>query len=199
MTRVTLCIWLAPQNHMDGVLQAQLHNKDMFTLLLFILTLFIFQCEGNSNNYQTLSHGGITRRYILYVPNSYDETSEVPLMLNFHGYGGSARSHLKYTDMRPLADTEAFILVYPQGALLDGTPHWNAGLPSSENKSNIDDFGFVVALIDEISSRYNIDSKRVYACGYSNGAFFSYALACYHGDKIAAIGSVFWNNVGGNI
>ena len=51
-------------------------------------------------------------------------------------------------------------------------------------------FGFVEALIDEISSNYNIDSARVYACGYSNGAFFSYALACYHSDRIAAIGSV---------
>ena len=35
-----------------------------------------------------------------------------------------------------------------------------------------------------------IDLKRVYASGYSNGAFFSYGLACHFSDKIAAIGSV---------
>ena len=40
---------------------------------------------------RTLVHDGMTREYILYVPDSYDGTSEVPLMLNFHGYGGVAR------------------------------------------------------------------------------------------------------------
>ena len=111
-------------------------------------------------------------------------------MLNFHGFGGTADRHLRFADMRPLADSGTFILVYPQGTLLDGSPHWNAGLKTDRNKSDADDFGFVEALIDEISSDYNIDPARVYACGYSNGAFFSYALACYHSDKIAAIGSV---------
>ena len=139
---------------------------------------------------QTLFHGGITREYIIYVPEAYDGTSKVPLMLNFHGYGGFANQYLKYADMRPLADMENFILVYPQGTLLNGDPHWNSGLGSDNNKSDADDFGFVEALIDEICSKYNIDSARVYSCGYSNGAFFTYALACYHSDKIAAIGSV---------
>ena len=150
------------------------------------------QLDGGATDLltRTLVHDGMTREYFLYVPDSYDGTSEVPLMLNFHGYGGIASQYLEYADMRSLADTEMFILVYPQGALLDGDPHWNAGLESDENKSDVDDFGFVEALIDEISSNYSIDPARVYACGYSNGAFFTYALACYHGDRIAAIGSV---------
>ena len=74
---------------------------------------------------RTLVHDGMTREYVLYVPDSYDGTSEVPLMLNFHGYGGVASQYLEYADMRPLADTDVFVLVYPQGALLDGDPHWN--------------------------------------------------------------------------
>lgn len=111
-------------------------------------------------------------------------------MFNFHGWGGTANEHMIYTDMRPLADTDNFILVYPQGALLDGFTHWNSSLPSPDNKSDVDDFGFVEAMIDEISSIYNIDLERVYACGYSNGAFMSYSLACYLSHKIAAIGSV---------
>jgi polyhydroxybutyrate depolymerase len=111
-------------------------------------------------------------------------------MLNFHGYGMTAGQQLKLADMRSLADRELFILVYPQGTLLDGYSHWNAGLVSFKNISKANDFGFVEALIDEISANYRIDSERVYAAGYSNGAFFSYSLACYHGDKIAAIGSV---------
>ena len=174
---------------------------------LFIVTIIalssLFSCSENDDTpldtpttnttglfTQMLSYDGITREYVIYVPDSYDGTSAVPLMLNFHGFGGIANQYLKYADMRPLADTENFILVYPQGSLLDGDPHWNSGLESDKNKSDADDFGFVEVLINEISSNYNIDSARVYSCGYSNGAFFTYALACYHSDKIAAIGSV---------
>lgn len=74
--------------------------------------------------------------------------------------------------------------------MLDGYPHWNAGLESENNKSDADDFGFVEALINEISSNYKIDSERIYTTGYSNGAFMAYSLACFLSDKIAAIGSV---------
>ncbi len=171
-------------------------SVDIADFLAFV-EVFGTECGGDSSDTnttglftQTLSHDGITREYIIYVPDFYDETLKVPLMLNFHGYGGTANQQLKSADMRPLADMENFILVYPQGTLRNGDPHWNAGLESDENKSDADDFGFVEALIDEICSKYNIDSARVYSCGYSNGAFFTYALACYHSDKIAAIGSV---------
>ena len=71
---------------------------------------------------QTLSHNGITREYIVYVPDSYDGDASVPLMLNFHGFGQRADQYLKFADMRSLADSENFILVYPQGTLLDGDP-----------------------------------------------------------------------------
>ena len=172
--------------------------------LFFVATVALsslFSCSGNDDVpldapdttglfTRTLAHNGVTRQYILYVPGSHDGTSSVPLMLNFHGFGGTTDQHLRFADMRSLADSENFILVYPQGTLLDGDPHWNAGLKTDTNKSDADDFGFVGALIDEISSDYNVDPARVYACGYSNGAFFAYALACYHSDKIAAIGSV---------
>ena len=38
--------------------------------------------------------------------------------------------------------------------------------------------------------KINIDTSRIYACGYSNGGFFSYGLACNLNSEIAAIGSV---------
>jgi polyhydroxybutyrate depolymerase len=149
--------------------------------------------EDSSENDQlmeSLEHDGLQRQYIVYVPASYDGSSDVPLMLNFHGFGGTASDFMNWADMRDLAESENFILVYPQGALLEGSPHWNAALDSPDNKSSTDDFGFVEALIEELSSQYSIDTDRVYAAGYSNGAFFSYALACHRSDLVAAIGSV---------
>ena len=174
--------------------------KGLFFVIIVALS-GLFSCSGNDDMplnapdasglfTRTLSHNGLRRTYIVYVPDSYDETSRVPLMFNFHGFGQTADQYLNFADMRSLADTGNFILVYPQGTLLDGDPHWNAGLKTDDNKSDADDFGFVEALIVEISSNYKIDPARVYSCGYSNGAFFAYSLACYHSDKIAAIGSV---------
>jgi len=165
-------------------------------LITIIALATLFSCSKNNDkktsneNAETLMHNGIEREYILHVPDVYDGSVQVPLMLNFHGFGGVASDYMTWADMRPVADTENFILVYPQGTLLDGSPHWNAGLDTPDNKSDADDFGFVEALLDEISANYNIDSERVYVCGYSNGAFFSYALACFYSDKIAAVGSV---------
>ncbi len=139
---------------------------------------------------ETLSHDGETREFILYVPSSYNGNEALPLFLNFHGFGGTASDFMDWTDMRDLAEQENFILVYPQGTLLEGYPHWNSALPSAENKSSADDFGFVEMMIDEIAAAYNVNTNRVYAAGYSNGSFFSYALACYRSDLVAAVGSV---------
>ena len=185
------------------IFSAQNFGTALMTRLFFVTVALssLFSCSGNDDVpldapattglfTQTLSHNGITREYIVYVPDSYDGDASVPLMLNFHGFGQRADQYLKFADMRSLANSENFILVYPQGTLLDGDPHWNAGLKTDTNKSDADDFGFVEALINEISSNYRIDPASVYSCGYSNGAFFSYALACYHSNKIAAIGSV---------
>jgi len=137
-----------------------------------------------------LVHDKEDRLYLLYVPQSYDGTQKVPLMLNFHGFGDSAQGHMAWADMRDLAEEENFILVYPEGTLLDGYTHWNAGLDTPENKSDAEDFTFTEVLVESLSSTHNIDADRIYACGYSNGAFFAYSLACYNSDIFAAIGSV---------
>jgi polyhydroxybutyrate depolymerase len=92
--------------------------------------------------------------------------------------------------MRSLADSEGFILAYPQGSCLGGSSHSNPSLPPPENKSTGDDLGFIEALIKEISSKYNINSERIYAASYSNGAMMTYGLACYKSELIAGIGSV---------
>lgn len=137
---------------------------------------------------ETILLDGQTREYIVYVPEIYDENSSTPLMFNFHGFTSQAAGHLAATRMRPVADTTGFILVYPQGSLFLGSTHWNVG--AWTNGSTADDLGFTEAMIDTLSTKYNIDLDRVYACGFSNGGYFSYELACKLSHRIAAIGSV---------
>ena len=147
------------------------------------------ECYLNTNA-QTLVHDGIDREYIIYIPNSYDGTSAVRLLFNFHGFGGSASQFINDADMRAEAEANSFILVYPQGSCLNGASHWNPCPIDGDNKSTADDVGFVEAMISEISSQYNIDMERIYAAGYSNGGMMAYGLANYKSDLIAAVASV---------
>ena len=164
-----------------------------FTATIFLF--FIFSCSQKvelmtNEGALTLNHDGINREYLLYIPEAYDTTLSYPLLFNFHGFGGNATDHMYSADFRPIADTADFILVYPQGLDLDdGQSHWNIAETGEDNKSNVDDFGFIESLIDEISSEYNINQNKIYACGYSNGAGFSFSIAC-HLNKIAAIASI---------
>ncbi len=126
----------------------------------------------------------------MYVPDSYDGTTAVPILFNFHGFGGSVEVFMEYADLRSVAETNTFILVYPQGSCLEGSSHWNPCPNGPGNKSEADDFGFVEAMINQISSEYYIDLDRVYAGGYSNGGMMAYGLANYKSDLIAAVASV---------
>lgn len=139
---------------------------------------------------QSIVYNGENRTYIAYIPEAYDNATATPLVLNFHGYGASAQEFMKEADMRQLAATENFMLVYPQGSLLEGSSHWNACPTGGDNKSSTDDFGFIETLIQDLSSQYNIDQSRIYAAGYSNGAMMAYGLANYKSERIAAVASV---------
>jgi polyhydroxybutyrate depolymerase len=146
-------------------------------------------CYSN-NNIQSIVNNANSREYVIYVPDSYDGVSSIPLMLNFHGFGDSASDFIRDTDMLAVAESNAFILAYPQGSCLDGISHWNACPNGGDNKSDADDFGFIELIINDISSKYNVDIERVYAVGYSNGGMMAYGLANYKSDLIAAVGSV---------
>ena len=172
-------------------------------LSFFILSLIIISCKSEDNTQvdedgiitglqtKTLSHDNVNRNYLVYIPDSYDSEIDYPLMFVFHGFGGIATQFINTADMRDLAESNNFIVVYPQGLDLAGTgSHWNCSNPSADNKSDVDDIGFIENLIDQLIVDYPvIDSKRIYAAGYSNGGFMSYYLAC-NSKKFAAIGSV---------
>lgn len=134
----------------------------------------------------SITHDGIQRDYILYVPVVYNANTPTPLVFNFHGYTSNANDQMLYGDFRSIADTANFILVHPMGTL-DGSnqPYWNANWGGT-----VDDIGFTEALIDSLALDYNINMDRVFSTGMSNGGFMSYTLACELGHRIAAIASV---------
>ena len=156
--------------------------------LLLLLVGSTFSNFAQQTINASIIHDGIQRDYILYIPEVYDGSTTVPLVLNFHGYGSNAAQQMFYGDFRDIADTEGFLLVHPEGTTFIGDQFWNVGFPGLS--SNIDDVGFTEALIDELATLYAIDLDRVYATGMSNGGFMSFLLACQLSEKIAAVASV---------
>jgi polyhydroxybutyrate depolymerase len=119
----------------------------------------------------------------------------MPVVMVLHGGGGSPTDIRWTSQMNTVADREGFIVAYPAG-----TPYyplnipglglvWNDGvvLPTIL-KAN--DVGFVGAVLDNLETTYKVDQQRVYAAGYSNGAFMTYDLVKELPNRIAAIGTV---------
>ncbi len=137
-----------------------------------------------------MEHDDLMRSAQVYTPDGFDSSFALPVVLNFHGFGGMALDHMTYTDMASTADEQSFLLVCPQGSLLDGYPHWNNALPGPDNKSDADDLGYLAKLIQALDDEYIIDRERIYACGFSNGGMMAYALACYLNNEIAAVACI---------
>ena len=139
---------------------------------------------------ETMMYDSENREYLIYIPSSYNNQSPTPILFAFHGFGGYSQYFINDADFRSLADENNFIAVYPQGLVCNDGTTWNTHPPGGDNKCSQDDIGFFAALLYEISGNYNIDAGKVYLTGYSNGADFSYSMACYQSSLITAISPV---------
>jgi polyhydroxybutyrate depolymerase len=155
-------------------------------LINFLVACLMLNAQGFIS--KTIQYDGLTREYSIYVPASYDGTTNFPLLFNLHGGGGNIAFHISIADMSPIADTANFIVVYPQARPdpSDGNSfNWIAKVPGT-----FDDVPFFSSLIDTIASNYQIDQNRIYACGYSLGGDMSFELACKLNSRIAAVAPV---------
>lgn len=127
--------------------------------------------------------GGITRTYLLHVPESYAPQRPTPLVLSFHGH---SRDSAYQEELSEFSGTDA-IAVYPQGLVgTDGETAWQ-GAPYS---ADVDDVRFTGDLLDELQRDLCVDPARIYAAGKSNGGGFTGVLACRMSDRIAAFAPV---------
>jgi polyhydroxybutyrate depolymerase len=131
------------------------------------------------------------RTYYLNVPPKYTPGNEVPLLLGFHGLGGSAQVFRDQSHLDEFTSDANVISVFPNGyGASSGVENsWNAGSCCGLSRiQNIDDVKLVKVIIKEISLKYSIDSKNIWAVGFSNGGMFSYQLTCDLSGVITAIG-----------
>lgn len=133
---------------------------------------------------------GVERSYYLHVPPGLDTDTAPPLLLALHGGGrGDGRTVAKHVGFNALADRHGFVVAYPNG--IDG--RWNDGRGVTyrgEFEEDIDDVGFIAALIDRLVGRRGVDPDRVYVTGLSNGGMMTLRLGCEIAPRLAAIAAV---------
>ena len=134
--------------------------------------------------YRAIQVGDRKRTYLLYEPAAPAPAGGRPLILILHGGGGQGRSMWSFAGMNPIADREGAIVVYP-----DGEGHfWNVGQLAAPFRA--DDVAFFGALLHAIPETYNINPRRVYAAGISNGGMMVQRLACELTRQFAAVASI---------
>jgi len=110
------------------------------------------------NHGLSIAVGGLERRYVVHIPPGYDRNKLWPVVIMFHGGGGTARSAMRQTGFAEKADREGFLAVFPEGTAPDpsrpgrflGNPQtWNDGSDRRIGavERNIADVQFVSALI----------------------------------------------------
>ncbi|MEM6105554.1 PHB depolymerase family esterase [Mycobacterium sp. 050272] len=133
---------------------------------------------------QSIESGGVSRTFHLYRPQGLTEA--VPLVVMLHGgFGNGAQAERSY-HWDDAANGGHFLVAYPDGL----NRAWNAGTCCGEpQRDNVDDVGFLTAMVAAIAQEIPIDRARVYVTGMSNGAMMALRLGCQT-DTFAAIAPV---------
>jgi polyhydroxybutyrate depolymerase len=137
--------------------------------------------------------GSRSRSFLVHLPPGFAERGPLPVLLAFHGGGGSAQGFQRYAGLDAVADREGFAVVYPDGSGRLGRRllTWNAGgCCGRARKDRVDDVGFALRLLGDLSRDLPLDRTRIYATGHSNGAMMAYRLGAEAADRIAAIAPV---------
>lgn len=137
---------------------------------------------------RSLMVGDQDRPYTIHIPPSYDPKMPTPVVLALHSAAMNGATMARFCGLNQKADCSGFVVAYPNGT--GSTPlflYWDAG--GVRGRAS-DDVGYVAKLLDDLATVVNVDPRRVYATGMSNGAMMCYRLAAELSDRIAAIAPV---------
>lgn len=159
----------------------------MKTKMLF-LALLLLTGAAAAGDVRNLTVDGRARVYRVYRPAGLDRAKPVPLVVMLHGAFGSGEQAERSYGWDAQADASGFVVAYPDGIRRT----WNAGgaCCGPAHKDGVNDVAFLDRLIDRLVRDENIDKKRVYVTGMSNGGAMTYRYACEGAFAVAAIGPV---------
>lgn len=131
----------------------------------------------------------LARPYDVDVPAGLDKSKPAPLIVLLHGYGANGFVQDAYFGFNALADARGVLVAHPDGTLDAGLKRfWNADDACCDlAHTDIDDVAYLNAVVDDMEQNFNIDGKRVFFVGHSNGAFMSHRMACDASTRVAGI------------
>lgn len=156
----------------------------MFKHLTFACLWLIYQISIPVQAQQTgflersLPLNGYDRPYQVYVPPTYDESKEWPVILFLHGAGEQGWDGFTQTTVglgsavRSYGERYPAIIVFPQARPPLG---WTE-----------EDAEFAMRTLEAAEQEFSTDKNRVYITGLSNGGYGAWRLAYKYPDRFAA-------------
>ena len=127
---------------------------------------------------------GRSRRYLVVMPTHYNPSRPAPMLFGFHGWSDPVSNFQRYSRLHQTGAAVEAIRIYPEAVNLswEGAPYANVR-PGEDVK-------FMTQIIDEIDNTYNVDRRRIYATGHSNGGGMTAVVACHLPHVFAGVASV---------
>ena len=159
-------------------------KKHVACFRLFLIMTGLIGISNISNaQIEDFQVGSTTRKMLVYAPSTI--VPNRPLLISMHGYNQDINYQRTQTQWESIAKVNNFVVVYP------------GGINNSWDISGTTDIDFILAIIDEMVKRYDIDRERVYLSGFSMGAMMTYYAMTKIADKIAAFAPVSGYNMAG--
>jgi polyhydroxybutyrate depolymerase len=163
------------------------HRTLMSLVALLVLGLVAWVPARAADILGRITFGDTGRTYTLHLLDG--RRGPLPLVVLLHGGGGDGDRIERFSGFSTYADRAGFAVATPDA--LYG--HWNDGRSpdaSEAHRRNVDDVGFLTALIDRLAAAPRIDGRRISVAGASNGGMMTLRLACERTDRIAAVAAV---------
>lgn len=166
-----------------------MQGKRHWLVLLLTLCLFAHRAgAADGLEHMSFTVEGVARTALVYVPANA-KTASTPVVFVFHGHGGSAENAVR--SFRMNREWPEAISVYMQGLPTPGQitdpqgnrPGWQAAVGNQGDR----DLKFFDAVLARLKQDYNVDVKRIYCTGHSNGGGFTYLLWLARGNVFAAV------------
>ena len=129
-----------------------------------------------AQTWEEVKVGASTRKTLTYVPKNVEKSPA--LVISLHGLNQNPEYQMNQTAWNDLANSEHFIVTYPQG---NGNA-WDI--------SGNGDIQFIQAVMDDMVLKHNVDKNRIYVSGFSMGGMMTYHCMSKLADKVAAFGPV---------
>lgn len=157
-------------------------------LLITLLAVSLpASAQDDATTFLEIEHDGFTYEVRIFVPSTYDGSTDVPLMLAFHPGFSSAEAMQRLTDFDTLAEESGVIVAYPDSIV--GYWDYGVGLPEWLVVNDVrDHLGYAEKVYETLLDEYAISD--VYMAGYSNGSRMVMRLACEHADWFDGAGVV---------